>query len=304
MNIDYLRTYLTVVRLGSFSEAARTLYITQPAISAQIKALEKELKIRLIERGKNGVSMTPAGRMLFNFAEYVHHEYSYMLRNIEQTRGKILNELNIISSQVSSEYILPGILSEFRADHTVTGVNLVVASSSLKVAEEVKNGVYEIGFGSTREESLELEYHCILDDDIVLIAYPGHPLSNREEVTLNDLMGESIILREPAGVKVGDTNLLIEAGLNLDIFKCKYIMGTMPGVISSVECRVGLAFLPSIVARKSEALGLIKVLRVKEINLKRSFYYVCREGAPKSQLLKEFTEFLEARTRSGQSRTP
>jgi DNA-binding transcriptional LysR family regulator len=296
MNLEYLRTYLKVVKLGSLSEAAKDIFISQPAISAQIKSLEKELDVRLIDRGKSGVSMTPAGRMLFNFAEYVCHEYYYMLRNIEHTRGKNLSELNIVTSPVSSEYILPAILSEFRENHTLTSLSLEVSASSLKVAEDVKNGVYEIGFCSTREEALELEYTCIVEADIVLITYPGHPLASREEISLSDLTGESIVLREPAGVKVGDTKLLIEAGLDLDDFKCKYVMGTMAGVISTVEARVGIAFLPSIVAKKSEVLGLVKVLKVKGLDLKRSFYYVCRKSAKKSPLLQEFTDFIDART--------
>jgi DNA-binding transcriptional LysR family regulator len=147
MNFEYLNTYLTVVRTGSFSEAAKQLFISQPAISAQIKKLEQELDIRLIERGKGGISMTYAGRMLYHFSEYLQHEYSYMLRDIERTGAKTLNELNIITSPVSGEYILPGIITGFNETHSLTSVNLEIADS-LKVIEYVQKGVYDIGFCS------------------------------------------------------------------------------------------------------------------------------------------------------------
>ncbi|OGC95557.1 MAG: hypothetical protein A2W25_05495 [candidate division Zixibacteria bacterium RBG_16_53_22] len=295
MNLEYLNTYLTVVRIGSFSKAAKKLFITQPAISAQIKKLEQELGIRLIERGRSGITMTYAGRMLYHFSEYVHHEYSYMLQDIERTRDKTLDELNMITSPVCGEYILPGILSEFNESRALTGVNLEIADS-LKVIENVQNGIYDIGFCSTIVESPELEFFRVAEYDIVLIVYPGHPLSDQKEISLYELSGESIILREPAGVKVGDTKLLIEAGLDLDQFKQKFVTGTMAGIISLVESRTGIAFLPYVVAKKSEALGLIKIVKVKDIKLKRGFYFLIKKGKERSRLLNEFVDFIRAKT--------
>jgi DNA-binding transcriptional LysR family regulator len=295
MNFDYLYTYLTVVRAGSFSKAAKKLFMSQPAISAQIKKLETELGVRLAERDKSGISMTYAGRMLFHFSEYLQHEYSYMLRDIERTRDKTLSQLNIITSPVCGEYILPGILNEFKEGHTLTSVHLEIADS-LKVIEDVQNGVYDIGFCSTIIESPELDIFMVDEYAIVLVVYPGHPLSDKKEVTLDELIGESIILREPVGVKVGDTKLLIDAGLDLDQFKQKFFMGSMAGVISLVESRAGIAFVPYIVAKKGEALGLVKIVKVKELDLKRGFFFLIKKGKKMSPLLNEFMDFIRIKT--------
>lgn len=294
MNFEFLNTYLTVVKVGSFSEAAKILYITQPAISIQIKKLEQELGVRLVERGKKGVSMTYSGRLLYNFWEYAHHEYGYMLRDIERTRNKTLAELTIITSAVSGEYVIPVLLTEFKENHTLSGVNLVI-SDSLKVIEDVKNGLYEIGFCSTKVESPELEFLSVLDEEIVLIVFPGHLLSNRKEVSFEELSGESLILREPSGVKFGDTKQLVEAGLDLELFKLRFVMGTMPGLLSMVESRVGIGFLPLIVAKKSEALGLVKTIKIKNKSLRRAFYCVFRKGKEKSPFTQEFIDFLKNR---------
>jgi DNA-binding transcriptional LysR family regulator len=241
MNLEYLDTYLTVVKTGNFTETAGKLHLSQPAISAQIKRLEKELGIRLIERGRSGISMTQAGRVLYNFAEYVNHQYYYMQRDMERLRKKTIDELNIITSQVCAEYIVPVIINGFKETHALTGVNLII-TDSLKVAEEVDRGVYDIGFCSTKAECQGVRYFKLLEDDLVLSVYPGHPLSERPEISLYELSGEAIILREPEGSKVGDTNLLIKSGLDLNQFKLKYIMGTMYGVVSALESRMGIAF--------------------------------------------------------------
>jgi len=295
VNLDYLNTYLTVVRIGSFSKAAKQLFITQPAISAQIKNLEQELGIQLIKRGRGGIAMTYAGRMLFHFSEYVHHEYSYMLRDIERSRDKTLDDLNIITSPVCGEYILPGILSEFRETHALTDANLEIADS-LKVIEYVQNGIYDIGACSMIAESSDLEFFKVAEYDIVLILYPGHPLSDQKEISLYELSGESIILREPVGVKVGDTKLLIEAGLDLNQFKQRFVVGTMSGLVALVEARAGIAFLPYMVAKKSETLGLIKIVKVKEMNLTRGFFFLTKKGKERSRVSDEFIEFIKIKT--------
>jgi len=295
MNFEYLNTYLTVVREGSFSKAAKKLFLTQPAVSAQIKKLEQELDIRLIERGRNGVRMTTTGRRLLNFSEYVKHQYSYMLRDIAYSKDKTLEELNIIASPVCGEYVLPAILNEYKENHALSVANIKIAGLT-KVIEDVQNGVYDIGSCGSMVEAPDLEVFKIAEYDIVLILYPGHPLANKREVSLSDLSGESIILREPLGVQVGDTKLLTEAGLDLFQFKQRFVTGSMAGLLSLVESRAGIAFLPYMIAKKSEVLGLVKITKVKEIDMKREYVFLIKNGRERSRVSNEFIEFVKTKT--------
>jgi DNA-binding transcriptional LysR family regulator len=291
MNLEYLNTFINVIKIGSFSEAARRLYISQPAISAQIQKLEQELGVRLINRGKSGISMTRAGEILYRFAENVYDERSIMLRELDQLREETTGELIITTSPVLGEFILPGIISEFREDYSLVVVNLLI-SDSLKVIEEVKNGIYEIGFCSIKTESQELEFFKIAEDNIVLIVYPGHLFSSRKEISLDELRGESLILRDAAGKKAGDTYLLMQAGLDLNQCKLKLIMGTIMGVITSVEARVGIAFLPFSSVKQAESLGLVKVIKVKGNTLKREYYCVYRKEKVVSRIADKFIEYI------------
>jgi DNA-binding transcriptional LysR family regulator len=295
MNMNYLDTFIDVVKIGSISDAAKKLYISQPAISAQIKKMEQELGIHLIDRGKRGVSMTNAGRIFYHFAEYVRREHSVMLRDLAHLRENIADELDIVSSPLPAEYILPSILDEFKDNYPLGEVNLVI-TDSLKVIEDVRNRVYDIGLCSLKVELPELEYFKIAEDDIVLIIYPGHPLSNQKEISSSELSGETIILRDPIKKNVGDTYLLRQAGLDLNLFKLRLIMGSFTGVVSAVEERAGIAFLPYLAAKKSEALGLIKILEVKDITVKRNIFYVCRKDKEENRLLEELKSFIQSRS--------
>jgi DNA-binding transcriptional LysR family regulator len=141
-------------------------------------------------------------------------------------------------------------------------------------------------------ESPELEFFLVAEYAIVLIVYPGHPLSDRIEVSTDELIGESVVLREPVGVKVGDTKLIVDAGLDLGQFKQKFFMGSMAGVISLVESRAGIGFAPRVVAKKSEALGLVKIVKVKELDLRRGFFSLINKNKNRSPLLDEFVDFI------------
>ena len=112
MNLDYLKTFRAVVETGSFSEVARRLSITQPAVSFQIHKLEQDLRVRLIDRGRKRVSMTEAGKRLMRFAEGVVEEQESLLRDLEQLREEMIGDLLITASTMPGDFILPALLSD------------------------------------------------------------------------------------------------------------------------------------------------------------------------------------------------
>lgn len=297
MNIDNLKTYLTVVKMGSFSKAAKALHISQPAISIQIKKLEQDLGVCLINRSKNGLSMTFAGRTLFHFSEYVIREQSIMLRHIDQLHSEPTYEINIISSPIPAEFIIPNILSEFKEKCSLININLAV-STSTKVIEGVTAGNYAAGFCSTKTESSDLEFVKIAEDDIVLVVCPSHPISTREDIYLYELSGETLIMRDSVGNKTGEAYMLMQAGLDFSLFKTMLTIGTFSGVTSTVERGIGISFLPYIAVKKSEALGLIRVLRIKDFVVKREYYFLCRKYAENSRSLEDLKQFLLTSYRS------
>ena len=129
MNLDYLRTYLEVIRLGNFSEVARKLSISQPAVSFQIQKLEQDLGVRLIDRSKKVITMTEAGKRLLRFAESVEKERDHLRHDIDQLREEVTGNLVVTASTIPGEFLLPSILSEFKALHPAIRAQVVVSDS-------------------------------------------------------------------------------------------------------------------------------------------------------------------------------
>lgn len=294
MNLDYLRTYLEVIKTGSFSEVARKLSISQPTVSFQIQKLERDLGVRLIDRSKKTIIMTEAGKRLLRFAEFVEEERARLLDDVEQLREEVVGDLVITASTVPGEFLIPAILSEFKVQHPAVGIRVAV-SDSLTVINDVQNGAYEVGFCGAMPEGRDLESFKIAEDEIVLIVFPEHPFANRPEVSPMELVGEPLIFREEtSGTQRSVESQLLEAGFNLGQGAPKLILGTTQAVVSAVEAKAGIAFVSSLAIKKSCALGLVKVVELEGLRLRRDFFCIYREERIVSRLLGEFVAFVQA----------
>lgn len=295
MNLDYLRTYLEVIKLGSFSEVAKKLSISQPAVSFQIQKLERDLGIRLIDRGQKAITMTEAGKRLLRFAQLVEQERAHLGHDLDELREEVTGELIIAASTIPGEFLLPLILSEFKALHPSIEARVAV-SDSLAVIGGVRDGEYDIGFCGIAPQGQELELFKIAEDEIVLIVFPGHPFSQRQEVSFVELEAEPLIFREEtSGTQRSLESLLSKAGLDLSKCSPKLVLGTSQAVVSAVEARAGIAFVSNLAIKKSLALNLVKVVTVDGLRLKRDFFCVYRKGRFVSRLLGEFIAFVKSK---------
>jgi len=301
MNLDYLRTYLEVVKAGSFSEVARKLAISQPAVSFQIQKLEHELGVRLIDRSQRAIILTEAGKRLLHFAESVEEERGHLLHELDRLREEVTGDLVIAASTIPGEFLLPTILAEFKALHPAVKAQVVV-SDSIAVINGVRDSTYDVGFCGIAPEGQDLESFCVAEDEIVLIVFPEHPFAERGEVSLVELEGEPFIFREEAsGTQQNVENALSRAGgINLRNWVPNLVLGTTQAVVSAVEARAGIAFVSNLALKKSLALGLVRQVAVGGLRLSRDFYCIYRKERVVSRLLKEFIAFVQmVASRSG-----
>jgi len=295
MNLDYLITYLEVIRLGSFSKVARKLSISQPAVSFQINKLERDLGVRLIDRGQKPISVTDAGKRFLIFAELVEREGAKLQSDIDQIREDVTGEIIIGASTIPGEILLLPILSEFKALHPAISAHVEI-SDSLGVISRLQGGDYDVGFCGIAPEGKELDYFKFAEDRIVLIVFPEHPFAHRKEISFLELEGEPLILREEtSGTQGSLKSLLVNAGINLDKLSSGLILGTTQAVVSAVEVRMGIAFVSNLAIEKSLALGLVKVVPIKGLKLSRDFHCVYRKERIVSRLLAEFIAFVQTR---------
>ncbi len=294
MNLDYLRTYIEVIRLGSFSRVAKRLSISQPAVSFQIQKLEQELGVRLIDRRQKTLMMTEAGKRLLVFAKLFDKEHQALMHDFERLREEVTGNLTIAASTMPGDFILPPILSEFKRQHPAVSIQVAVTDSG-RVIEVVKSGVYDIGFCGISPEDQELEAVKIAEDEIVLIVFPDHPFAGRKQVSFLEVSAEPLIFREStSGTQRSLEALLLNAGFDLSQCKPTLVLGTTEAVVTAVEAKAGIAFVSNLAIKKSVALGLVKVVKVEGVTLKRNFWCTYRKQMMVSRLLEEFITFVSA----------
>ena len=296
MNLDHLYSFVEVIKTGSFSEVARNLSISQPAVSFQIQKLEQDLGVRLIDRKQKKLTLTEPGKRLFQFAEKVHEEYEKLQIDMNQLREEVVGNLVISSSTIPGSFILPPLLSDFKKIHPSVRIEVVVSDSG-QVIENVENGTYDVGFCGSAPKNPDIEVVKVGSDEIVLIVSAGHPFADRKKVSFLDILEEPLIVREEtSGTQKSINTLVKKSGYDVGLCKIALTLGTTEAVVAAVEGQSGIAFVSSCAIQKSLSLGLIKVIEVENMKFVRDFYCIYRKERVASRLLEEFVSFIKDKT--------
>lgn len=193
MDFDQLHTFLEIVRLKSFSKAAQTCFRTQPAISAQVRQLENELRTELFERFGSRISLTTAGKLFAQYAEQMLDLRRRAQDAIAELERNPRGELVIAANEATCIYVLPGVFSAYRA--LFPAVQLQVDRSyGARVVEAVLDNTADFGLTQLPVEERRLQVVPIYRDEIKLVVPPEHPLARLERVAPEDLAGHPLLL--------------------------------------------------------------------------------------------------------------
>ncbi len=298
MNLEQLKSFREIVRLGSFSEAARKLGISQPAVSFQVQKLEQELGVRLIDRAQRAITLTAAGRRLLRFAESVAKEREGLQQDLEQLREAVSGDLLIAASTVPAEFLLPPILARFKQRHPAVRIQVDV-SDSLTVIAKVRDNSYEIGFCGTLPEGQDLTAFRLARDELTLICFPAHPFATKGEVTPDDLEGEPFIFREAtSGTQRTLEDRLAQAGFDIKRLTPQLVLGSTRAVVAAVAAGAGIAFVSSLAVPRDTSPMPVQPVTVRGLKMERDFYGVYRQERVVSRLLTTFIDFVK--TEAGQ----
>ena len=193
MDFDQLHTFLEIVRLKSFSKAAQTCYRTQPAISAQVRQLEQELRTELFERFGSRISLTTAGRIFAEYAEQMLELRRRAQDSIAELENNPRGELVIAANEATCMYVLPGVFSEYRT--LFPAVQLQVNRSyGARVVDAVMDNSADFGLTQLPVDEKRLQVVNIHRDEIRAILPARHPLADRKSVNPADLVDHFLIL--------------------------------------------------------------------------------------------------------------
>lgn len=189
-----LRAFCQTVRLGSVSRAAETLFVSQPAVTQQLQALERELGLPLLERSGRRMLPTREGEVLYELAVPLVEGLDALPDAFRrQVRGLDAGELNIAANSTTTLYLLPRLIAAFRAAHP--DVHLVLHSASTADgAELVRSNSVDLTFGSMVDVPADIDYIPVYRFDQLLIASKGHPLAAHPDPGLADIAAHGLIL--------------------------------------------------------------------------------------------------------------
>jgi DNA-binding transcriptional LysR family regulator len=193
MDFDQLHTFLEIVRLKSFSKAAQTCYRTQPAISAQVRQLEQELRAELFERFGSRISLTTAGRIFADYAEQMLDLRRRAQDAIAELETNPRGELIIAANEATCIYILPRVFSEYRRQFPAVQLQ-VDRSYASRVVEAVADNSADFGLTQMPVDEKRLQVVNIYHDEICLIVPGGHPLVGRQTIEPQDIVDFFLLL--------------------------------------------------------------------------------------------------------------
>ncbi|MDA8334975.1 MAG: selenium metabolism-associated LysR family transcriptional regulator [Peptococcaceae bacterium] len=290
MQLKQLDAFLRVAELKSFTRAAQQLFMSQPAISFQIKSLEEELGASLFRRRDKKVLLTEAGEMLYPEARQMVKHFQRVKVALDELRGLKTGKLTVGGSTVPGEYILPAMLGLFKTSYPGIAVSLKIGDSR-QVAARVREWEFDLGVTGAPVAVDGLTCTRWLGDRLIVVS-----ASPAGETDLAGLAAGPLVLREAgSGTRQVLEERLAEAGYPLEECAQTVEMGSTRAVISAVEAGLGLGVVSVWAAAEPLALGRLGEVKVAGLNLDRHFYLVRREAGPGSFALDAFHDFLLTR---------
>ena len=292
LSFVHLRTFLTVIKLGSFTRAAHELSLTQPAVSGHIAALESEFGMALFNRTGKKIVLTDAGSILQKGARDI-------LDRVEDLKGE-LNDLKALrggtirigASKIIGVYMLPRILMAFRDQFPDIELQISIHSAHT-ISAQVEDNAYDLAIVGEGDQiaSRNIGTKVIGEDRLVVIASPHHPLANRQFVSIKDLGDEPFILSGRLTASLQSLKAqLSELGVNL---KSSIEMDEAGAIKRAVEEGAGLAILSRSVVERELLEGRLVELELENHVLKRNILMLWRQDRRFSKNTEAFMRFLQ-----------
>lgn len=285
----HLQVFATVAEKKSFSRAAEALCLTQPAISQQIHTLEDYYGTKLFERTSKRVDLTAAGEALLPYAKQILDLSALSKGAIDDLIGRVTGTLTIGATLTIGEYILPHVLAEFTRRFPDVALNLLIANTE-EIGEMMLNAQIDVGVveGQLRHRHLTLTPY--LDDEVVLLASPGHPLATCTEISAARLAEETFILREAgSGTRATSEEFLHQLGIEP---RKVITIGSTQGIKETVEAGMGLSILSKWCVRREIGYGTLTRLHLAGFRYLRPLSVLERIGRFQSRATAEFVSMV------------
>ena len=252
-----LQVFYTVARLLSFTKAAETLHMTQPAVTFQVRQLEDYFNTRLFDRTHNRVTLTEVGRKAYEYAERIFELYAEMEDAIKEMTGDVSGALTIGASTTIAEYMLPGLLRSYRDKYPSVNLRLKVSNTE-GIVSMVENSMIDLGIVEAPVANKNLLVEVCRVDQLVVVVPPDHPIATRVSITMEELMNYPFICREEgSGTREVIIEYLTKMGLDRNGLNVCLELGSPESIKGAVEAGMGVSILSHATIAKELSLGTL-----------------------------------------------
>ncbi|MCW5606389.1 MAG: LysR family transcriptional regulator, partial [Burkholderiales bacterium] len=284
-----LQVFYTVAKQLSFTKAAEQLFMTQPAVTFQVKQLEEHFNTRLFERNHGKIALTPTGHLVMDYAARILGLSEEMEARVSELTGALGGPLLLGASTTIAEFMLPQVLGEFKACHPEVRAQLTVANSDT-IERLVADHSLDLGLIESPSHLPSLRTEVCCDDELVMICAPGHRLSGLSSVAPQQILAEPYVSRETgSGTREFADNYFERRNISPDDLLVVMELGSPEAIKGVVETGIGVSIVSRATIAKELKLKTLVAVPLKP-RLIRTLSLVYPKEKFRSRLLSTFVE--------------
>ncbi|MFL7813681.1 MAG: selenium metabolism-associated LysR family transcriptional regulator [Anaerolineales bacterium] len=292
--VDLLRieTFLHAAQYLNFSEAARVLHLSQPTVSHHIKTLEQELGVTLFERQGASIKLTDAGRQLLPWAKRMLRDSIELQEMMESLKKGLAGDLIIACSTTAGKYVLPQLAARFSIRHPNIRTQLLRCTPTSVIPNLLEREA-NLGVVSYEIPGKDIEIQEFFQDSIVFIVPQNHRFAARESINPEELLGESIIMREStSGTRKVVLSELAKCDISLEDLSVFMEIGNAEAIVHTVAAGYGISFTSKLAAACVIERGNIVAVPIEGLSLVRTIYMVRKRLDNSNRLSDAFWSFV------------
>jgi DNA-binding transcriptional LysR family regulator len=277
INLFGLKIFVMVAEKKSFSEAARSLYLTQPAITHQIKKLENYFATPLFKRQSNTVLLTPAGEILYTYAKRFSKLDDELMEEIGRYTGRLTGDLAIGACTMVGEHLIPSFVKDFHEAHPAVRFNIEIGNCPA-IVDKLLKGIIDVGLIGDKVVHRDLVTVRLLEHTLFLVSSPDYVGIKKGTISLKDLTGMKLLLREEGvGTRVLFEDLVSQQSMKLRDFQIITVAGSNEVIKMMTENGLGVSLFPRKAIERELERGDLKVLSLQEGEMRHTFYLLYRK---------------------------
>jgi len=293
MDFKHIEAFVKVIELSSFSKAAEEIFLSQPSVSTYISTVEAELGEVLINRSTKEVTPTLAGKIFYESAKEILAVKCNAVEQVKNLSKNFSGEINILASSVPAQYILPEVLTRFKASYPDISFN-VKQADTFKTTVGIATQTAEIGFSGDILENEKCEFKELMSERLLFIAPYNQGFCRVKRYSLEELLyANCFIAREKgSGTRLQYEKFFEAAKINLNQINMVSSFDNTQSIITAVMNGLGIAIVSEFAAKMFIKQKLVVPIKLQEEIPIRKFYYVLKKNFPHSHLVELFVKFL------------